>query len=179
MSGYLQVGHACFCKVLHGSENLWWENKYVWSLFLNFKRSPNTFDIDCSISMVIEWSNDMGGEKYTKIVLLCSPNHINVGSRELPRPTLIKLISVVHPIANLWHLGPLHTWDWEPVTITLQALSLVERTEPVQVCFTLNLRDRRSMWMQDGCKSTWMPIWHRTDHASWSLGLFSTTTSWK
>ena len=73
----------------------------MWSLFLNFKRSPNTFDIDCSISMVIEWSNDMGGEKYTKIVLLCSPNHINVGSRELPRPTLIKLISVVHPIANL------------------------------------------------------------------------------
>ena len=37
--------------------------------------------------------------------------------------------------------GPLHIWDWEPVTITLQALSLVEKTEPVQVRFTLRLRD--------------------------------------
>ena len=33
-------------------------------------------------------------------------------------------------------LGPPHTRDWDPVTITLQALSLVEKTEPVQVCFT-------------------------------------------
>ena len=50
------------------------------------------------------------------------------------------------------YLGPFHTQDWEPVTTTLQALSLVEKTEPVQVCFTLRLRDQRSMWMQDGCK---------------------------
>ena len=49
-------------------------------------------------------------------------------------------------------LGPLHTWDWEPMTGTLQALSLVEKAEPVQVRFTLRLRDQRSMWMQDGCK---------------------------
>jgi hypothetical protein len=49
-------------------------------------------------------------------------------------------------------LGPLHTWDWEPMTITLQALSLVENVGPVQVHFTLRLRDQRSMWMQDGCK---------------------------
>ena len=49
-------------------------------------------------------------------------------------------------------LGPLHTRDWEPVTSTLQALSLVEKAEPVQVRFTLRLRDQRSMWMQDGCK---------------------------
>ena len=46
--------------------------------------------------------------------------------------------------------GPLHTWDWEPVTITLQALSLVEKAEPVQVRFTLRSRDQQSMWMQDG-----------------------------
>jgi hypothetical protein len=31
------------------------------------------------------------------------------------------------------------------VTVTLQALSLVEKAEPVQVCFTLRLRDQRSM----------------------------------
>ena len=45
-----------------------------------------------------------------------------------------------------------HKRDWEPVTGTLQALSLVEKAEPVQVRFTLRLRDQRSMWMQDGCK---------------------------
>ena len=28
-------------------------------------------------------------------------------------------------------LGPLHPRDWEPVTITLQALSLAEKAEPV------------------------------------------------
>jgi hypothetical protein len=49
-------------------------------------------------------------------------------------------------------LRPLHTRDWEPMTITLQALSLVEKAEPVQVRFTLRLRDRRNKWMQDGCK---------------------------
>ena len=38
------------------------------------------------------------------------------------------------------------------MTIALQALSLVEKAEPVQVRFTLHLRDQRSKWMQDGCK---------------------------
>ena len=49
-------------------------------------------------------------------------------------------------------LGPLHTRDWVPMTITFQALSLVEKVEPVQVRFTLRLRDQRSKWIQDGCK---------------------------
>ena len=52
----------------------------------------------------------------------------------------------------MWHEGPLHTRDWEPATITLQALLLVEKVEPVQVRFTLCSRDQCSMWMQDGCK---------------------------
>ena len=34
-----------------------------------------------------------------------------------------------------------------------------------------------------GCKmdvkSTWIPTWHQMDHVSWSLGLFSKTTSWR
>ena len=51
-----------------------------------------------------------------------------------------------------WDLGPLHTREWEPVTSTLQALSLVEKAEPVQVCFTPRLRDQRRMWMHDGCQ---------------------------
>ena len=31
-------------------------------------------------------------------------------------------------------------------------------------------------WMVE---STWIPTWHRMDHASWSLGLFSNTKSWR
>jgi hypothetical protein len=50
-------------------------------------------------------------------------------------------------------LGPLHTHDWEHVTITLQALSLVEKAEPIHVRFILRSRDQRSMGMQDECKS--------------------------
>ena len=42
-------------------------------------------------------------------------------------------------------LGPLHTQVGEPMTITLQALSLVGKVEPVQVRFTLCLRDQQSM----------------------------------
>ena len=43
--------------------------------------------------------------------------------------------------------------DWEPVTIALQALSLVEMAELVQARFTLQrLRDQRSMWILDGCE---------------------------
>ena len=38
------------------------------------------------------------------------------------------------------------------MTITLQAFSLVEKAEPVQVWFTPRLRDQQSMRMQDGCK---------------------------
>jgi hypothetical protein len=71
-----------------------------------------------------------------------------------------------HPWYGLWTRvkGPPHhykvaalgscvKWPWEPVTITLQTLLLVEKAEPVQVLFKLRLRDQRSMWMQDGCKS--------------------------
>ena len=49
-------------------------------------------------------------------------------------------------------LGALHTRDWEPLSMALPTLSLVEKAEPVQVCFTQRLRDQRSMWIQDGCK---------------------------
>ena len=41
-------------------------------------------------------------------------------------------------------LRALHTLDWGPVTIALQVLSLVEKVEPVQVRFTLRLRDQHS-----------------------------------
>ena len=57
------------------------------------------------------------------------------------------------PILVLPASGPLHTRDWEPVTVTLQALSLVEEAELVQVCFPLRSRDQRSMWKPDKCKA--------------------------
>jgi hypothetical protein len=38
------------------------------------------------------------------------------------------------------------------MTGTLQAPSLVEKAERVQLRFTPRLRDQWSMWMQDGCK---------------------------
>jgi hypothetical protein len=50
------------------------------------------------------------------------------------------------------NLGPLHTRDWEHVTITCQALSLVEKMEPVQVRFTPCSWDQHNIWMQNGCK---------------------------
>ena len=53
---------------------------------------------------------------------------------------------------GLRRLGPLHTRNGRPVTISLQALSLVGKVEPVQVRFTLCLRDQWSTWMQDRCK---------------------------
>ena len=38
------------------------------------------------------------------------------------------------------HLGPLHTRDWEPVTITFQALSYVEKAkEPVRSNLDIDL----------------------------------------
>jgi hypothetical protein len=50
--------------------------------------------------------------------------------------------------SDVW--GPLHTQDWELLTITLHALLLVEKAESVQVRFTLRLRDQWSMWEQHG-----------------------------
>ena len=45
-----------------------------------------------------------------------------------------------------------HTQEWEPVTITLQALSLVEKAKPVQVRFTPTLEGPteyvNARWMQ-------------------------------
>ena len=64
----------------------------------------------------------------------------------------VRGISRQRYVELLGQLGPLHTRDWEHVMILLQAHSLVEKAELVQVCFTLRLRDQQSMWMQDGGK---------------------------
>jgi hypothetical protein len=54
------------------------------------------------------------------------------------------------------------------MTITLQALPLVENAEPVQVRrFTLHLTDQWSMWMQDGCK-VYMDS-YMASNRSWSM----------
>ena len=73
----------------------------------------------------------------------------------------------------IWHLGPLHSRDWEPATIiTLQTLSLVEKAEAGP-----SLLHTTYAWGTNGVceckmvdiKSTWFPTWHRMDHVSWSL----------
>jgi hypothetical protein len=61
----------------------------------------------------------------------------------------------------------------------LQALSLVEKAEPVQVRCTLRSRDQRSMWMQDDeCKvymasngSCFMVIWTNFKHHLLKVGM--------
>jgi hypothetical protein len=60
-----------------------------------------------------------------------------------------------------------------------QVLSFVEKAESVQVRFRIRLRDQSSLWMQGGCRVYIIPTWHPMDHVSWSLGLFSKTTSWR
>ena len=64
-----------------------------------------------------------------------------------------------HPCENMYIIPRLfilratsRTQDWEPMTSTLQAISLVEKAELVQERFTLRSRDQRSKGMQDGCK---------------------------
>ena len=78
----------------------------------------------------------------------------------------------------LWQMGGLW-WDsfatsratshtrMRHVILPLQALSLMEKAELVQVRFALRLRDQWSTWGQGGCKAC------MTSNGSWSLGLFS------
>ena len=61
------------------------------------------------------------------------------------------LVGLSYGVHVYW--GPLHTQDWEPMTIKVQALSLVEKAGPVQVRFTLRLREQQSMWLHDGWKA--------------------------
>ena len=46
-------------------------------------------------------------------------------------------------------IGPLHTQDWEPVTITLQHSHWWKQRSRSKLAW---LRGQWSMWMQDGCK---------------------------
>ena len=54
------------------------------------------------------------------------------------------------------------------MTITLQALSLVEKVEPVQVCFTLRLRDQWCMWMHEDGYKVYMNF-YRASNGSWFM----------
>ena len=88
--------------------------------------------------------------KITQIFLILKLSYIQNGDGLLNIGCLVCLTRLGGWVAL--PSEPLHTRDWEPVTITLQTLPLVEKAEPVQVQFTLRLRDQHSMWMQDGCK---------------------------
>ena len=61
---------------------------------------------------------------------------------------------------HAYNLGPLHTWDWTPMTIAFYNLSLVEKAKSVQVHFTLEGECLRIQRNYHGQKFTWVPIWH-------------------
>ena len=81
--------------------------------------------------------------------------------------------------SQLQDLGPLHTRDWEPVTTTLQALSLVEKAGLSKFASHYPRGTNGACACKMDVQSTWIPTWHRTDHVSWSPGPFSKTTSWR
>ena len=67
-------------------------------------------------------------------------------------------------------------------TITLEALSLVEKAEngPSSLLrTTLEGPTEYTSECKMDVKCTWIPTWHPMDHGSWSPGLFSKTTSWR
>ena len=68
------------------------------------------------------------------------------------------------------------------MTSAFEALSLVEKAEPVQVRFLHTTLEGPAEYVnviKMGVESTWIPTWHRRDHVSWSLGLFFKVTSWR
>jgi hypothetical protein len=71
------------------------------------------------------------------------------------------------PPPHFRNLGPLHTQDWEHVTITFHALSLVERRSRFK--FTSHCArgtNRICEWKMD-VKSTWIPTWDQMDRFSY------------
>jgi hypothetical protein len=60
--------------------------------------------------------------------------------------------------------GPLPTRDCEPVTITLQALSLVERRGRSKFTSHYASGTNRVSECKMDVKSTWIPTWHQMDH---------------
>jgi hypothetical protein len=97
--------------------------------------------------MFLDWS--LGFEPTLQ---LNSWNLRGLQSETHMRASILNIV-YIQGVGRQWCLGPHVTHETEsPMTIALQALSLVEKAEPVQVRFTLRLRDQRSMWMQDGCR---------------------------
>ena len=90
------------------------------------------------------------------------------------RSHFFKWKQLVEPIIKVTSHTRLRARD-----LYLQALSLVEKVEPVQVRFTLRLRDQRSMWMQDGCKvymDSYMALNGSCFMVTWTI---FKTTSWR
>ena len=106
-------------------------------------------------------------------VLVCRdiPTLLSCATLYIATLTIIILYFSVH---SNW--GPaFHTRDWEPVTITIQALlSFVGKggAGPSSLHIALEGLTEyvNARWMR---KSAWIPTWHQMDHVTWSLGLFS------
>jgi hypothetical protein len=159
---FKQVAHTTIPKIdpsTHFKARRWCsEPPTLWHFpsCSHMQKNDLNFDLNWSLKAHLHCANVL-----PKFVLVLIDPFVEVAVFHRPTQT------------TLSNWGPLHTQDWEPVFITHQALLLVEKTELVQVRFTLRLRDWQSMWMQDGCK-----FLHGTqvDHASWPLGLFSKIT---
>ena len=63
--------------------------------------------------------------------------------------------------------GPLHTRDWEPVTITFQALSLAKSRSRSKFASQYPWGTNGVCECKMDVKSTWISTCHRTDHVSW------------
>ena len=109
-------------------------------------------------------------------------------------PRLSKMIflrsqtMVVGPWARTTEKGPLSCSDfmlhsvnqpYEHVTITLQALSLVEKAKRSKFASHYALRDQRNMCMQDGCRVYMDPYMASNGSCFMVTWTISKTTSWR
>ena len=125
---------------------------------------------------------------HTYVSSLCIQNTISQWNRQFfwkililwhlkPKHHITKNTTL--PLHNQCVLGPPHSRDWEPVTISLWALSLVEKAGPDKFASHYAQGTNGISECKMDVKSTWILTWHQMDHVSWLLGLFSKTTSWR
>ena len=166
-----------------GDSSKW--SKWPWSMIHSMPcRNPCRFYIHLAFSYILHWSLKRGVKRtWTSSAFLhqwecltCNGHgHSYFPSHKYPICCSVSLMCEVALTISM-NQGPLHTWDWEPMTMTLQAISLVGRSKFAS----------RHTWGTNGvceckmdAKSTWLPTWHQVDNVSWSLGLFSRTMSWR
>jgi hypothetical protein len=74
---------------------------------------------------------------------------------------------LTHETARPWPLHFKHSHWWKRQSQSKFASHHAWGTDGVCECKMMDV------------KSTWIPTWHQMEHVSWSLGLFSNTTTWR